>query len=140
MNYLRTVKDAADAFFWLGESICLVGHTHVPACFTTTARGATRPHLEDISVVTPAPGMDDGSLQTSAVESVILPRDGRAIINPGSVGQPRDRDPRASYAILDLDRSVAEFQRVAYDVEEAMRRTIAAGLPGILGERLAIGA
>lgn len=140
MNYLRTVKDAADAFFWLGESICLVGHTHVPACFTTTARGATRPHLEDISVVTPAPGVDDGSLQTSAVESVILPRDGRAIINPGSVGQPRDRDPRASYAILDLDRSVAEFQRVAYDVEEAMRRTIAAGLPGILGERLAIGA
>jgi diadenosine tetraphosphatase ApaH/serine/threonine PP2A family protein phosphatase len=56
------------------------------------------------------------------------------------VGQPRDRDPRASYCVVDLGRSVVEMQRVAYDIAEAQRRTLAAGLPGVLGERLAIGA
>ena len=72
--------------------------------------------------------------------SRVLPEGGRTIINPGSVGQPRDRDPRASFAVLDLGRGTVEFPRVEYDIAEAMRRAEEAGLPGVIGERLAIGA
>ncbi len=143
MNYLRNANDAADAFFWLRESICLVGHTHVAACFVTECAPATRPHVEDLQLIVPGASNEAVSQEwseTCLVESISLPRQGRAIVNPGSVGQPRDRDPRASYAILDLEKSVVDFHRVCYDIEEAARRTIEAGLPAVLGERLALGA
>ncbi|MFX1286521.1 MAG: metallophosphoesterase family protein [Promethearchaeota archaeon] len=56
--------------------------------------------------------------------------------NPGSVGQPRDRDPRASYAVLDLETISAEIIRVEYDIDEVIKRIDEAGLPTFLGERL----
>ena len=56
--------------------------------------------------------------------------------NPGSVGQPRDRDPRASYAVIDLKTISAEIIRVDYDIDEVLRRIKKAGLPEFLGERL----
>ena len=65
--------------------------------------------------------------------------EGRRIINPGSVGQPRDGDWRASYAIIDTEREPPdniEFHRVEYDVEEAARKIIEAGLPMFLANRL----
>jgi predicted phosphodiesterase len=143
MNYLRDVQDAADAFFWLRESICLIGHTHVAACFVTESAPNVRPHVEDLQLLTPngtAGSVSQEWSETCLVESISLPRKGRAIVNPGSVGQPRDRDPRASYAVVDLNRLAVDFHRVCYDIEEAARRTIEAGLPAVLGERLAIGA
>ena len=66
--------------------------------------------------------------------------DGKAVINPGSVGQPRDGDPRAAYALLDLGTATVTFQRVAYDVAETQRRIRALDLPELLAERLAFGA
>jgi predicted phosphodiesterase len=131
-RYLRGISDAAEAFEWFEEPFCLVGHTHVPMCVTTTVEareGIVTP--DDIEVRAVAEAPDSG---------IVLPDSGRAIINPGSVGQPRDRDPRASFAVLDLGRGTVEFPRVEYDIAEAMRRAEQAGLPGILGERLAIGA
>ena len=133
MTYLRTRKDAAEAFGWFGERFCLVGHTHVPSCFTTRARSARE-----------AVGVDDVEEHDLHVQDrslvVDLPKGCRTIINPGSVGQPRDRDPRASYVVLDLGRNLLELQRVEYDVAEVLRRSIAVGLPPIVGERLALGA
>jgi len=120
MNYLRNANDAADAFFWLRESICLVGHTHVAACFVTECAPTTRPHIEDLQLIVPGASNEAVSQEwseTCLVESISLPRQGRAIVNPGSVGQPRDRDPRASYAIIDLEKSVVDFHRVCYDIE-----------------------
>jgi diadenosine tetraphosphatase ApaH/serine/threonine PP2A family protein phosphatase len=141
MSYLRASRDAADAFFWIRESICLVGHTHVPACFVTATGPSVRPHVEDVDTAAVSCEVSQASLDAAEASCVTqLPREGRAILNPGSVGQPRDRDPRASYCVLDLARSQAEFRRVAYDIDEAMRRTIAVGLPTVLGERLALGA
>lgn len=58
------------------------------------------------------------------------------IVNPGSVGQPRDRDPRAAYAIVDLEERTVEERRVDYDVEAVCRRIDAVGLPSTLGDRL----
>ena len=61
------------------------------------------------------------------------------IINPGSVGQPRDGDPEASYAIFDTSTRKAANRRVAYDIDEVASRTRAAGLPGMLADRLSLG-
>jgi diadenosine tetraphosphatase ApaH/serine/threonine PP2A family protein phosphatase len=65
--------------------------------------------------------------------------DQRLIINPGSVGQPRDGDPRAAYAILDVDEKVFEFRRVTYSIFIAQERMRARGLPRRLIERLEVG-
>lgn len=62
--------------------------------------------------------------------------EGRKIINPGGVGQPRDGDPRASYAMLDTKKGEIEFKRVEYEVEEAARKILKAGLPQFLAYRL----
>ena len=63
----------------------------------------------------------------------------RYMINPGSVGQPRDRNPQAAYAVVDLDKQIVHFRRVEYDVAEAQRRIDEAGLPGFLSHRLELG-
>jgi predicted phosphodiesterase len=133
MTYLRTKQDAAEAFGWFGERFCLVGHTHVPSCFTTGVKSA-----RDAIGVTDVEEHDLHVQEHGVV--VELPKTGRSIINPGSVGQPRDRDPRASYAVLDLGRNLLELQRVEYDVAEVLRRSLAVGLPPVVGERLAMGA
>ena len=65
--------------------------------------------------------------------------DGRAMINPGSVGQPRDGDPRAAYALLDTASGLVTFERVAYDIALTQRRIRDRGLPAFLAERLAAG-
>jgi diadenosine tetraphosphatase ApaH/serine/threonine PP2A family protein phosphatase len=60
-------------------------------------------------------------------------------VNPGSVGQPRDTDPRASYAVLDLDAGTVTFHRASYQVERTAQRIRERGLPEILADRLAFG-
>ena len=72
--------------------------------------------------------------------SVRLAPDARYILNPGSVGQPRDGDPRAAYAILDLDDRSISWRRAGYDIPAAQSRTLASGLPARAAERLALGA
>ena len=133
MSYLRTKQDAAEAFGWFSERFCVIGHTHVPSCFVTRVKTARDTiGLDDV---------DERPLISNDGRSTVdLPRLGRVIINPGSVGQPRDRDPRASYAVIDLGRSVLELHRVEYDVAEVLRRSLAVGLPLQVGERLAMGA
>jgi diadenosine tetraphosphatase ApaH/serine/threonine PP2A family protein phosphatase len=63
----------------------------------------------------------------------------RALLNPGSVGQPRDSDPRAAYLLLDLDAQRASFRRVEYDFELTQREMREAGLPELLAARLQLG-
>ena len=65
-------------------------------------------------------------------------RAARWLLNPGSVGQPRDGDPRAAYLLLDLDAQRASFRRVAYDIEQTQAEIRAAGLPELLAERLSL--
>ena len=98
---------------------CLYGHTHLPVIY--------RADGDHISVVTAAPS------------SKIALDERRALINPGSVGQPRDGNPDASYLILDLEAGVAEFHRVRYDIALTQRLMREVGLPRWLVERLSIG-
>ena len=64
----------------------------------------------------------------------------RYLLNPGSIGQPRDRDPRAAFMTYDSERRMVHWYRVAYPVERAQERILRAGLPKVLAERLSMGA
>ncbi len=114
-----TTTVAARATVQLAETDhCCNGHTHIPALFR--ARG-------EVTIVTrPTP---ESTHQL----------DGRALINPGSVGQPRDGDPRAAYAVLDTVAGTATFYRASYRVDETQRRIRARGLPEMFADRLAFG-
>lgn len=70
---------------------------------------------------------------------VELPREGKILINAGSVGQPRDRNPDACYVVYETGTRTVEFRRVPYDIEAAQSRILEAGLPRITAERLASG-
>ncbi len=111
---------AAEAQFALQQTrVGFVGHSHIPFAAVDTPGGGT-----------PRPMLDGTRLALS--------RD-RAIVNPGSVGQPRDGDPRASYAVYDDGTQTITWHRVAYDVAAAQRRVREAGLPEVLALRLARG-
>jgi diadenosine tetraphosphatase ApaH/serine/threonine PP2A family protein phosphatase len=101
--------------------VCFFGHTHRRALWYRDIRGKVA--LRQISPAT-----------------MQLAPDEHYLINPGSVGQPRDGNPEAAYAIFDDEASSIEFKSVPYDVGGAQRRILAAGLPPYLAERLALGA
>ncbi len=96
--------------------LALCGHTHIPMCGWLTADGCVEPRFDGL---------------------VRWARDAQAVlVNPGSVGQPRDGDPRAAFAVVDLVGQTAEVRRVRYDVDRATRAIREAGLPEQLAERL----
>ena len=99
--------------------LCLHGHTHVPIVFQS----------------------DDGQVEPVAATpgTPVSVSAGRALVNPGSVGQPRDGNPAASYLVLDTDSGSLEFRRVAYDIEATQELMHRAGLPPRLAERLDYG-
>jgi diadenosine tetraphosphatase ApaH/serine/threonine PP2A family protein phosphatase len=117
-DYLVTPDDGWAAFGHFATRWCFVGHSHVPGAWSL---GSSGPDFE------PRP----------AVISAEAGR--RYIVNVGSVGQPRDRDPRAAYGVWDVEAGRVELRRVAYDVEAARAKILAAGLPRFLADRLAAG-
>lgn len=120
-DYLMDLMDALNCFQHLPDSkiqICFYGHTHIPAIFSSHG-----PSYDSI-------GMGRH----------ILSARNRYFINPGAVGQPRDGDPRASFAIFDAEEMSVEMIRVEYDLESAMRAVIETGLSHFLADRLQVGA
>lgn len=102
--------------------LCAFGHTHVPVVFEEEG--------DDLEI---RPGLPGTRVDLGG---------GRALVNPGSVGQPRDGHPDAAYALLSMDGDAAvsmEFRRVRYDVDRTQRLMREAGLPGRLAERLSFG-
>ncbi len=107
---------AAASFTYQNTSVCFFGHTHVPVAFVrdSVVRG--------------------GSYSKFKVEP------GRKyFVNVGSVGQPRDGNPKTAYVIYDLDESTIEIRRLDYDIPTAQKKILAAGLPPRLAERLSLG-
>jgi len=121
-HYIFDGNDAVMAFDAAGRPLCLYGHTHLPAIFRK---------IDDHYEGAPP----DGDRETM----LPLQRGVKYLVNVGSVGQPRDGDPRAGYGVLDADARELRLYRVPYPVEEAQRKIIAAGLPVSLANRLAIG-
>lgn len=119
-EYLLDTHNAGHNFDYFETPYCFVGHTHLPVIYvrleTQNLTHLLVPEPETILQLTP-----------------------RAILNPGSVGQPRDRDPRASYALYDSEENTWYYRRVAYDVEAVQARMQAANLPERHIRRLALG-
>ena len=125
-EYLFTPRDAARALDAARRPVCLFGHTHVPACYI-------------LSLDEPDLLMVEDTGQGRPVE-LSLDERRRFVVNPGAVGQPRDGDPRAAYAVYDSEARTLTLARIEYDVEQAQRRIRDAGLPDILARRLAVAA
>lgn len=122
-EYVLDYSTAAANFDHLDFEVAIVGHTHVPAVFVRQSEGEIR----GLRVITLDPE-----------RQISLP-EGRLILNPGGVGQPRDGDPRASWALWDMEERVFTVRRLEYPVDQAQQAIRAAGLPEILAERLTQG-
>jgi predicted phosphodiesterase len=121
-HYIFDSDDASRALDAASRPLCLFGHTHLPVVFRR------HPALFDGFV---PEGPDDSTLE-------IVPGM-NYLVNVGSVGQPRDGDPRAAFGIFDSEAATLLMRRVNYPVEMAQRRILNAGLPASLANRLAIG-
>ena len=115
-HYVFDDGDASRAAEAASRRICLFGHTHVPAVYATA---------------------QDPVVASDRFEDELrLPADAPVLINVGSVGQPRDGDPRAAYGLLEMPGGVIRLRRVAYDVKGAQAAILKAGLPAWLALRL----
>ena len=115
-DYVQTTYDASLSMSRMQAPVCFIGHSHVPIVFVK----------EEI-------------ISYTLDRTVTVQDEQRAIVNVGSVGQPRDRDPRASCAVYDSDTKVVELRRYRYDIDSVVHKVKKAGLPAALGERLRLG-
>ena len=116
-GYVFDNQQAEANFNYQRTPLCFHGHTHVPIIYEYTPGGVV--HYEPC----------DFTIELGQ----------KLFINVGSVGQPRDGDPRASYVIYDMDQRIVRFRRLEYDVAAAQARIRAAGLPDRCAERLGVG-
>jgi len=119
--YIFDDLDAMRALRVARRPLCLFGHTHVVAGYNVTNKTDIVAPVHDTSIRIPPNG---GS---------------RFLVNCGAVGQPRDGDPRAAYGMLDSSARTLTLERVEYDVAAAQAKIVAAGLPDVLAQRLAVG-
>ena len=123
-EYVMAAGEASQAFEYLEARLAFFGHTHVQGGFIWNhSRVETIPRT---------------AARTDRQTMDIDP-DCAYLVNPGSVGQPRDGDPRAAYCVYDTGAAMVTYFRVPYDVLEAQRKIRAAGLPDVLADRLAVG-
>jgi diadenosine tetraphosphatase ApaH/serine/threonine PP2A family protein phosphatase len=121
--YVFDELDAVRALKVSNRPLCLFGHTHYPVTFALSADDSF-----------------DSVGSASAPQTQVPMKPGlKYLINPGSVGQPRDGDPRAAYAIVDTAKRVVELYRTRYAIEDAQMKVVKAGLPDVLAQRLAVG-
>jgi diadenosine tetraphosphatase ApaH/serine/threonine PP2A family protein phosphatase len=120
--YIFDELDAHRALKMASRPLCLFGHTHYPIMFVLAA--------DAITASAPAP---------DAERHMVLEAGSHYLVNPGAVGQPRDGDPRAAYAIVDTEARTLDLIRLEYDVKAAQAKIVAAGLPEVLATRLAAG-
>lgn len=114
-EYLVEAADARMLYGELEQRVTFFGHTHIQGGFLLARGAASSIRLQSTLQIEP---------------------DYYYLINPGSVGQPRDGDPRAAYAIFSMEEQTVEYRRVAYNIPSAAQKIRAAGLPGILSSRL----
>ncbi|NOK63479.1 MAG: metallophosphoesterase [Chloroflexi bacterium AL-N1] len=121
-EYMLSGEQARINFALFAHQICFIGHSHVPLVFFE--------HRQKFH---------DEALILKAGQTIELDEKQRYFINPGSVGQPRDQDPRASYALLDTDANTIRLNRVEYDIAKTQRQMREARLPSALIRRLEYG-
>lgn len=120
--YILTEKEAARVLatvcmMYSGVRVCFYGHTHIPALFAT----------------------GEAVVEKNAAGELVLGPEGLYLINPGSVGQPRDGTVGASYIVYDSRERTVEWRQVEYDIRATQKKVYEAGLPSWLAERLQVG-
>lgn len=116
-HYILDLYSAIQNFQIMQKRLCFIGHSHSPVIFAKSGDDVTYTRLPKIE----------------------LDKDTSYIVNVGSVGQPRDGDPRACYVVYDEGKNIVEIKRVPYDVGKAQDKILKAGLPPTLAERLSVG-
>jgi len=116
-GYLNDINKAFDTFYLMDRNICFIGHTHIPQIMIKKGN----------------------NIFYSEEQSIKINPEYKYIINIGSVGQPRDGNPQASYCIYDPDLERVEIKRIDYDIKSVQNKIILAGLPSVLARRLTIG-
>ncbi|HYM09705.1 MAG TPA: metallophosphoesterase family protein [Bryobacterales bacterium] len=122
-EYVVSPREAAQVFPYLQSPLTLFGHTHIQGGFVEN-RG-------QLQIVRPQPNKGPQYLEIEADE--------RYLLNPGSVGQPRDGDWRSAFVLYDSEEKLVVFHRVEYDLAKAQEKIRAAGLPQHLAARLSVG-
>ena len=117
-HYVLTRTEAARGFEAFSQQICFYGHTHVPMIFARA---------------------DDGNIRNRMGHDFDPDEEARYLVNVGSVGQPRDDDPRACYVIYDKQSAAVTYHRVTYDIKKTQAKMTEAKLPRMLIERLEFG-
>lgn len=115
-GYVFDKLEAEANFNYQTTTLCFYGHTHVPLAFEKS-----------------------DTIRFGLYSKIKVTLGKKYFINVGSVGQPRDGDPRAAYAIYDMLNNVIELRRVPYDIQKAQKKILDAGLPGRIAARLAVG-
>jgi diadenosine tetraphosphatase ApaH/serine/threonine PP2A family protein phosphatase len=124
-EYVFAPAQALDGLLESPAAVTFFGHTHFQGGFSF------RDNKLEVIQLRPESGANFAALR--------IEPNMRYLLNPGSIGQPRDGDPRAAFAIADMDHAVVEFWRVPYDIESVQLRMERAGLPEPLILRLAFG-
>jgi predicted phosphodiesterase len=117
-SYLTGIQSASPTFELLNNSLCFLGHTHVPGIFIQN---------------------EDKRIYCLKSDTLKLEKNNKYIVNVGSVGQPRDGSPLAAYSIYDTDKKTVWIKRIDYDFKSTAKKIVSAGLPEFLAERLAVG-
>lgn len=120
-EYVYTAKAAHENFELFDAPVCFLGHSHVQLFISDTMASS-----------------GDAPIQPADGDTLFIDSE-RFIVNPGSVGQPRDNNPRAAFALYDTETRVVTFRRIPYDIEQTQQQMEAAGLPRPLITRLALG-
>lgn len=120
-EYVVSAESAAESFASLRGDLAFFGHSHLQGGYFQKRRHIG--HLDRVRA-------------KECELTIVLEHDTLYLVNPGSVGQPRDGDPRAAYAIYDSESRWLRFRRVAYDIELTAAKIRKAGLPDVLGRRL----
>ncbi len=123
-EYVTSVAEATPGFEYLDCPLAFFGHTHVQGVFFAKQRRY---------------GSKPGVAKNQTESVIELEPDMLYVINPGSVGQPRDGDPRAAYALYDTEERAVRLRRVEYDIEATAQAIRTAGLPEMLAQRLFYG-
>ncbi len=123
-EYMIAASEAGQAFGYMESRLAFFGHTHIQGGFIW--------NQSRVETILRTPNREDAQSMEIDLACAYM-------LNPGSVGQPRDGDPRAAYCLYDYDANRVTYHRVAYNIAAAQKKIHAAGLPPILADRLAVG-
>lgn len=140
-GYIFDRGHAGASFSYQLTQLCFCGHTHHPVAFDRSAISFGDANIVEVSGWSHNLFHPENDHDFSVADELTMPynRGHKYLINVGSIGQPRNNDPRASFAVVDTDRCLVTRYRLPYDIASAQKKIIASGLPEVLANRLAVG-